>query len=59
MKRKQSITSIRWDLQLRYRLLETVVWIVIRFRLQSTNLCPLRTRLPALTFIQSLLCKNN
>lgn len=26
MKRKQSITSIRWDLALRYRLIETVAW---------------------------------
>ena len=26
MKRKQSIESVRWDLALRYRLIETVVW---------------------------------
>jgi predicted DNA-binding transcriptional regulator YafY len=26
MKRKQSITSVRWDLALRYRLIETVAW---------------------------------
>lgn len=26
MKRKQSIESVRWDLALRYRLIETVAW---------------------------------
>lgn len=26
MKRKQEITSVRWDLALRYRLIETVAW---------------------------------
>ena len=26
MKRKQEIESVRWDLALRYRLIETVVW---------------------------------
>ncbi len=26
MKRKQSIESIRWDLALRYRMVETVAW---------------------------------
>ena len=26
MKRKQSIEQVRWDLALRYRLIETVAW---------------------------------
>lgn len=26
MKRKQSIESVRWDLALRYRLIETAAW---------------------------------
>lgn len=26
MKRKQSIEQVRWDLDLRYRLIETVAW---------------------------------
>lgn len=26
MKRKQEIASVRWDLALRYRLIETVAW---------------------------------
>ena len=26
MKRKQAIEQVRWDLALRYRLIETVVW---------------------------------
>ena len=26
MKRKQSISQIRWDLALRYRLIETIAW---------------------------------
>jgi len=26
MKRKQAIEQVRWDLALRYRLIETIVW---------------------------------
>ena len=26
MKRKQSISQVRWDLALRYRLIETIAW---------------------------------
>ena len=26
MKRKQAIESVRWDLALRYRLIETIAW---------------------------------
>lgn len=26
MKRQQSIAQVRWDLALRYRLIETIVW---------------------------------